>query len=198
MALKQQTQTSSNKIENNNNNIRIKSNLRECNTNEIDTTGKRFLFQVRGASYPPIRRTRSNLKNSTNCKSCNQNCQYIDSLEARLSDLYLTVDKFSRVKVITNSFEKEKYDFSNMPYGVDIVTASDQTSPTTTFWREKRQRRSPTPMNKELNNCFSAIDNRLLPDLEIDCHELHAYKYPDIDTLDFVSLEFVSLEFVSL
>ncbi|CAG8552644.1 7362_t:CDS:2 [Ambispora gerdemannii] len=114
MALKQKTQASSNNIKNNNNDIRIKSNLRIRNTNEIDTTGKRFTFQVRGASYPPIRRTCNNLKTSTNCKSCNQNWQYIDSLEARLNDLYLTVDKLSRVKVITNSFEKEKFDFSNM------------------------------------------------------------------------------------
>ncbi|CAG8553129.1 4892_t:CDS:2 [Ambispora gerdemannii] len=114
MALKQQAKTSSKNVKNNN--TRIKSNLRKCNTNEIDTTGKRFIFQVRGASYPPIRggRTLSRQKNSKNCKFCNQNHQYIDSLEASLRNLELIADKMSRVKVTTNSLEKAKFDFSDM------------------------------------------------------------------------------------
>ncbi|CAG8581491.1 11723_t:CDS:1, partial [Ambispora gerdemannii] len=112
MAVKQQTLTS---LKNNNNdNIRIKSNLRKCNNNEIDTTGKRYIFQIRGASYPPTRRTLRNLKNSTNCKSCDQNYQYFNCLEARLRDLDLIVDKMNGVKVTTESLEKEKLDFSNL------------------------------------------------------------------------------------
>ncbi|CAG8555928.1 7186_t:CDS:2 [Ambispora gerdemannii] len=88
MAFKQQTLTPSKNLESNNHNIR--------------------------ASYPPTRRTFRNLKNSTNCKSCDQNYQYVNSLEARLRDLDLIVDKLNGVKVTTESLEKEKLDFSNL------------------------------------------------------------------------------------
>ncbi|CAG8687076.1 7885_t:CDS:1, partial [Ambispora gerdemannii] len=55
-------------------------------SNEIDTTGRRYIFTVRGDSYPRLRRL-NNAKKSTNCKYCDKNDQYIDILEARLDDI---------------------------------------------------------------------------------------------------------------
>ncbi|CAG8524125.1 10774_t:CDS:2 [Ambispora leptoticha] len=115
MTLKQQTQITTKNIEKNNkNNIHIKRKLRKSNTNEIDTTGKKSIFQVRGTSYPPVRRTLNNLKNSTNCKFCNQNYQYIDNIEARLRELDSIADKLCKIKVATKNHEIDKLDFSNM------------------------------------------------------------------------------------
>ncbi|CAG8631511.1 3609_t:CDS:1, partial [Ambispora gerdemannii] len=42
----------------------ISSTIRRRDRSEIDTTGRRSIFQVRGASYPPRRRARFSKQNS--------------------------------------------------------------------------------------------------------------------------------------
>ncbi|KAG9305405.1 hypothetical protein G9A89_011538 [Geosiphon pyriformis] len=61
-------------------------NDKKNNSNEIDVTGSIHVFQVKGSTYPPLRRL-NNGKKFPDCKYCDQNEQYIDILEARLDNL---------------------------------------------------------------------------------------------------------------
>ncbi|CAG8479667.1 1626_t:CDS:2 [Ambispora gerdemannii] len=87
--------------------------------NEIDTTGRRYIFTVRGTSYPQLRRL-NNAKQSTNCKYCDKNSQYIDILEARLDDIDNVIDDLAEIVSKNNNSSDSNMD------GLDLSTIDIQ------------------------------------------------------------------------
>ncbi|KAG9305403.1 hypothetical protein G9A89_011536 [Geosiphon pyriformis] len=68
------------------------------NTNgAMDTTGRRHIFKIKSDKYPPIRRTQKIRTNLELCKRCDQNDQYVETLEAHIDELDRAVENLTHL-----------------------------------------------------------------------------------------------------
>ncbi|CAG8581506.1 11724_t:CDS:1 [Ambispora gerdemannii] len=84
-----------------------------------DTTGHKYIFKVRGESYPPLRRTHRRKFSSDEDlrKKCNEHDeydQYIEFLEAKLNDLEYVIKELVNNQVDISLESGSVFDFSQI------------------------------------------------------------------------------------
>ncbi|CAG8558213.1 904_t:CDS:2 [Ambispora gerdemannii] len=85
----------------------ISSAIRRHDRSEIDTTGRRSIFQVRGISYPPRRRAKSNKQNSQIENDENEIFEeVIRILESHIDGIEQKINVLTKSTIIQNSSEK--------------------------------------------------------------------------------------------
>ncbi|CAG8524149.1 10775_t:CDS:2 [Ambispora leptoticha] len=82
----------------------------------FDATGHKYVFKVRGESYPPLRRThRHKFSSSHESQRCNEHDeydQYIETLEAKLNDLEYVINELVNHNQVDISMEFGKDDIN--------------------------------------------------------------------------------------
>ncbi|KAG9305410.1 hypothetical protein G9A89_011543 [Geosiphon pyriformis] len=84
----------------------------------FDPTGRRYVFKIRGSSYPPLKRSIEGKPNEIVCKRCVDNEQYIDVLETHVDNIERAVEDLS------TTLEKAGKRSINEKYGVKTSVES--------------------------------------------------------------------------
>ncbi|KAG9305399.1 hypothetical protein G9A89_011532 [Geosiphon pyriformis] len=147
------------------------------NPYEIDTTGRRYIFQVRGAEYAKSRRSRNqNSSCDSNCKSCEESNEFFNFMEAQLDEFEKKLN--NAIQVAENSChsnsedkffaEKLNIDFSKMSIdellkvskNVGDLVSSPRSK--TDFQRKEKPRSQQETLEFDFNN---QLEYSTLPDM---------------------------------